>query len=77
LRNASGNSLITMSPKCPILRRNLAFVRWKGDVNGNPVADLDKSDPALSHMSEALDCEVRVLLQGRQGYGDVLVEVIV
>jgi hypothetical protein len=29
-------------------------VHWKTDVNGNPLGEIDKSDPARTHVSDAL-----------------------
>jgi len=29
-------------------------VHWKTDVNGNPLGEIDKSDPARTHTSDAL-----------------------
>jgi hypothetical protein len=36
------------------LIRDLEQVRWKADANGNTLRELDKSDPARTHVSDAL-----------------------
>jgi hypothetical protein len=69
LRNASGESQLTIAPCCKALIADLKQVRWKKDVWGNPVADLDKSDPARSHASDALDYVLRVIIGDGGNYG--------
>jgi len=36
------------------LIRDLEQVSWKTDANGNPLFELDKSDPMRTHTSDAL-----------------------
>ena len=40
--------------RCKQLIRDLEQVSWKTDANGNPLIELDKSDPMRTHTSDAL-----------------------
>jgi len=54
LCSASKERSIMIDPKCRELIKDLRQVRWKRDSAGNPVGDVDKSDPRRTHMSDAL-----------------------
>jgi phage terminase large subunit len=54
LCSASGERGVLIDPKCKELIADLRQVRWKRDAAGNPVGDLDKSDPRRTHVSDAL-----------------------
>lgn len=53
-RNALGESRATIDPKCKMLRKDLTNVRWKRDLNGNTTGQLDKTQPDLTHISDAM-----------------------
>lgn len=54
LNNLAGEHRLLVDPKCKHLIRDLEQVRWKADPYGNPLAELDKSDPMRTHVSDAL-----------------------
>jgi hypothetical protein len=54
LRSAAENRSITIDPRCRELIQDLRQVRWKRDAAGNTTGELDKSDPARTHVSDAL-----------------------
>jgi PBSX family phage terminase large subunit len=69
LCSASKERSVFVDPKCRELRKDLRQVRWKRDSSGNPVGDLDKSDPRRTHASDALSYLVasEFGLHGRAG----------
>lgn len=54
LCNAAGERGITIDPRCKELMQDLRQVRWKRDAAGNTTGELDKSDAARTHASDAL-----------------------
>lgn len=54
LRNQAGEHSLFLSPRCEELAIDLEQVNWKSDAAGNVLADLDKSDPLRTHLSDAL-----------------------
>lgn len=54
LRNSVGQYRIIVDRKCEHLIQDLEQVSWKADPHGNPLAELDKSDPKRTHVSDAL-----------------------
>jgi PBSX family phage terminase large subunit len=54
LCSASEEHSVLIDPKCRELIKDLRQVRWKRDTAGNPTAELDKSDPQRTHVSDAL-----------------------
>jgi hypothetical protein len=54
LRNQAGDRRLLIDPKCKQLILDFERVHWKSDAHGNALADIDKSDPARSHLSDAL-----------------------
>jgi hypothetical protein len=54
LRNHAGERRLRIDPKCKQLIKDLEQVGWKADPHGNPLAELDKSDPMRTHASDAL-----------------------
>ena len=54
LRNHAGQRRLWIDPKCKQLIKDLEQVCWKADPHGNPLAELDKSDPMRTHASDAL-----------------------
>ena len=52
--NASGERRLFIDPRCKELKKDLMFMRWKRDVAGNPLNDLDKSNPMRSHLTDSL-----------------------
>jgi len=54
LRNQAGLRRLFLDPHCKELIKDLERVHWKTDPNGNTLAEIDKSDPARTHLSDAL-----------------------
>jgi hypothetical protein len=54
LQNANGDVRLWIDPRCKTLAKDLARVTWRTDTKGNMVAALNKSDPKLTHASDAL-----------------------
>jgi hypothetical protein len=54
LRNTVGENRLTIDPRCQQLILDFERVHWKIDPSGNSLDDLDKSDPARTHVSDAL-----------------------
>jgi hypothetical protein len=54
LRNHIGQHRLFVDPKCRQVIQDFEQVSWKTDPYGNPLADLDKSDPMRTHVSDAL-----------------------
>ena len=54
LCNSEGDRRLTIDPRCQQLILDLERVRWRTDVAGNAQGELDKSDPARTHVSDAL-----------------------
>jgi phage terminase large subunit len=54
LCNSLRERRLLIDPRCRQLIRDLEQVSWKTDANGNPLVELDKSDPMRTHTSDAL-----------------------
>ena len=54
LCSATGERHAFIDPRCRELIKDLRQVRWRRDNAGNPMGDLDKSDPQRTHTSDAL-----------------------
>jgi Terminase large subunit, T4likevirus-type, N-terminal len=54
LRNQAGQRRLLIDPRCKHLITDFEGVSWKADPHGNPLAELDKSDPMRTHVSDAL-----------------------
>jgi hypothetical protein len=54
LHSQAGERRLRIDPKCKQLILDFERVRWKTDSNGNTLQEIDKSDPARSHLSDAL-----------------------
>ena len=54
LRNHAGQHRLMVDQSCKHLIKDLEQVCWKADPYGNPLADLDKSDPMRTHASDAV-----------------------
>jgi hypothetical protein len=54
LRNALGECHLYVDPRCRELIRDLEQVTWALDATGRPTSDIDKSDRARTHSSDAL-----------------------
>ncbi len=54
LRNHAGEHRLLIDPKCKELTKDLEQVCWKADPHGNQLAELDKSDPIRTHVTDAL-----------------------
>jgi hypothetical protein len=54
LRNQIGVRRLIVDPHCKQLMQDFERVHWKTDAHGNPLGEIDKSDPARTHVSDAL-----------------------
>ena len=54
LRNHNGQHRLFIDSSCKELINDFEQVSWKADSHGNPLADLDKSDPRRTHVSDAV-----------------------
>ena len=54
LCNNEGERRLAVHPRCKHLIRDLERVSWKADSHDNLLPQLDKSNPALTHVSDAL-----------------------
>lgn len=54
LRNHAGQTRLFVDPRCKQLIKDFEQVCWKTDPHGNPLADLDKSNPMRTHVSDAV-----------------------
>ena len=54
LRNHAGQNRLFVDGRCKHLIKDLEQVSWKADPHGNSLADLDKSDPMRTHVSDAV-----------------------
>ena len=54
LRNQAGNRRLWIDPQCKQLILDFERVHWKTDSDGNALVNIDKSDPARTHVSDAL-----------------------
>jgi hypothetical protein len=54
LCNHAGQYRLVIDPTCKELRKDFEQVTWKADPHGNSLAELDKSDPRRTHVSDAV-----------------------
>jgi Terminase large subunit, T4likevirus-type, N-terminal len=54
LCNSLRERRLLIDPRCRQLIRDFEQVAWKTDANGNPLVELNKSDPMRTHTSDAL-----------------------
>jgi hypothetical protein len=54
LRNQAGQHRMLVDQNCKHLIKDLEQVSWKTDPHGAPLAELDKSDPMRTHVSDAI-----------------------
>jgi hypothetical protein len=54
LRNHAGEQRMFVDQSCKSLIQDFEYVSWKADPHGNTLADLDKSDPKRTHVSDAI-----------------------
>jgi hypothetical protein len=54
LLNHAGDRRLTVDPGCKELIQDFERVHWKTDPHGNVQAEIDKSDPKRTHLSDAL-----------------------
>jgi hypothetical protein len=54
LLNQAGDRRLTIDPGCKELIQDLERVHWKTDPHGNVQAEIDKSDPKRTHLSDSL-----------------------
>jgi hypothetical protein len=70
LCNSLRERRLLIDPRCRQLIRDLEQVAWKTDANGNPLVELDKSDPMRTHTSDALGYYIASAfpMQAKVGY---------
>src|SRR5438067_801511 len=70
LCNSVRERRLFIDARCRQLIRDLEQVSWKTDANGNPLIELDKSDPLRTHTSDALGYYIASAfpMQGKVGY---------
>ncbi len=71
LYNQAGDHRLQIAPGCKELILDLERVHWKSDQNGNTLADIDKSDPLRSHVSDALGYMIAQEFGMRGRFGDM------
>jgi hypothetical protein len=54
LRNQVGMTRLFIDPRCKQLIQDFERVYWKSDPSGNMLSEIEKSDPARTHVSDAL-----------------------
>jgi hypothetical protein len=54
LKTKAREYFIGIDPRCQQLIADLEQVHWRTDANGNSLAEIDKSDPKRTHLSDAL-----------------------
>ena len=54
LLNYRGERRMALNPRCKELAKDFEQVAWKADPHGNPLSDINKSDPMRTHLSDAL-----------------------
>jgi hypothetical protein len=54
LRSHAGQNRLFVDQRCKHLIKDFEQVSWKSDPHGNTLADLDKSDPMRTHVSDAV-----------------------
>jgi hypothetical protein len=54
MRNHAGQYRLMVNPCCKDLIKDFEQVCWKTDPHGNPLVELDHSDPIRTHVSDAL-----------------------
>ena len=54
LCSQAGVRTLFIDPQCTQLIQDFERVHWKQDGNGNTLPEIDKSDPARTHVSDAL-----------------------
>jgi hypothetical protein len=54
LQNCAGDRRLLIDPRCKQLIKDFEQVCWKVDPHGNSLAELDKSDPMRTHVSDAV-----------------------
>ena len=70
LCNSLREHRLLIDPRCRQLIRDVEQVAWKTDANGNPLVELDKSDPMRTHTSDALGYYIASAfpMQAKVGY---------
>jgi hypothetical protein len=69
-KNAAGETKLWVDPRCKMLRRDLANVRWKRDSAGNTTGQLEKTQKDLTHISDALGYVIESKWGRMQGAGE-------
>jgi hypothetical protein len=71
LRNQAGEPRLLFDPKCKHLILDCERVHWRSDSYGNALTDIDKSDPARSHVSDALGSMIAYEFGMRGKFGEM------
>ena len=69
-KNAAGETKLWIDPRCKMLLRDLANVRWKRDSAGNTTGQLEKTQKDLTHISDALGYVIESKWGRMQGAGE-------
>lgn len=67
LCSAAGQRNLLIDPKCKELMKDLEKVIWKADLSGNITAQIDKSDPMRTHISDAMGYAIHAEFGGQRG----------
>jgi hypothetical protein len=71
LHNQAGERRLRIDSGAKQLILDFERVHWKCDLNGNTLADIDKSDPQRSHVSDALGYMIAQEFGMRGKYGEM------
>ena len=71
LHNQAGERRLRIGQGCKELILDLERVHWKCDLNGNTLAEIDKSDPQRSHTSDALGYMIASEFGMRGKFGEI------
>jgi hypothetical protein len=76
LCNHQGERRLLVNPCCKQLIRDLERVSWKADSNDNLLSQLDKTNPGLTHVSDALGYLIEAEFGLRQRGGPRLTQIL-
>jgi hypothetical protein len=70
LQNQAGRRRLWIDPQCKNLIQDFERVHWRMDPSGNALIEIDKSDPARTHISDALGYMIAVEFGMRPEFGE-------
>ena len=71
LKNRLGERRLSVDASCKELIKDFERVQWKRDPFGNPMIEIDKSDPKRTHLSDAVGYMIAHQFPLLQGYREV------